>query len=85
MVPQPPDGLDRWNWFNVEPLSPDEFDLQRSAEWTWAEIVQAAFRKGQKDESEEQYQAEWEKKHKGDAAQPTPAEAASLERLKGRQ
>lgn len=71
-------------WVNVKPMRHDTWLQQAAGPWFRAEAVQGAYRKGQQDEADEARQREIEQRKKGAAAKSTPAEAASLERLKGR-
>lgn len=62
--PAPPDLDARELWFNVEPITPDQWRHQRSANWLRAERIQGAFNAGRKEMSEDLFQARWEQQRR---------------------
>jgi hypothetical protein len=67
----------------VSGITPDEWATQRSEPWGRIERIQGAFRKGRKDEAEEQYQRDWEAKQRKEQLQATNREAQErIEKLK---
>lgn len=70
-------------WFDVSGLTPDVWREQRSAPWGRIERIQGAFQAGRTEESEEQFQRDWEAQQRKDQQQETSRKAQeSIEKLK---
>lgn len=79
MFPPEPEGLSHILAWDLSSLRPWEYWQVDAEEWTDATIVKQAFEDGAHDYHKEVA----DRKKREMAGQPTPAEAASIARLKG--